>query len=256
MTTRILVAKYVEDLRRWEPRNVGVIVEAKDGYAARFVGERPDGGVDGRKVRWNIDPEIYRGWIAFWKECLDKGDDGLAEAVRLSSSNYLLSAAAEVWIGAENVTAAELLARYYPELVERAEAEETADVAEPKLQTMADIVLEKAGATRLPSFRQGFQLEGTLDLREPEPYRFHYGWQNGHTIVAHRVPLSDQERVDAVLWRFAHLPSECDSVALIRGDATAGMGANLRGQLRDRATLVVDVDEDDAHLQVRELLAS
>jgi len=61
MKARWLVAKYMPDLRRREPDNVGVIL-LMDGRAhLRFLGQR-DGRVDGRSVRWAGSVKNYKAW--------------------------------------------------------------------------------------------------------------------------------------------------------------------------------------------------
>ncbi len=68
---RYLLAKYVPDLRRFEPHNIGVIVWSPDALEARFIGEKADapGVVDGRRAPSFIrDLDAYRGWIQYWRE--------------------------------------------------------------------------------------------------------------------------------------------------------------------------------------------
>lgn len=69
---RFLVAKYTPDLRRMEPRNIGVVVWSDGRIAARFAGEHTNGTA-------KIDPpthlhvqskSVYRKWIAYWREIL------------------------------------------------------------------------------------------------------------------------------------------------------------------------------------------
>ena len=261
MSVQILVAKYVDDIRRWEPRNVGLLVRHGDTYAGRFVGEREDGTVDGRKLRWNEDSEIYRDWIRFWRGALSAGESGVAEALRLSVDNYLLVDAGEVWIGGEDFTAEQILDRYYHAIVDQRTDHQGAD-EEPSLFDLAESVLARAGATLLTTFRHDFEVEGQMTVPGAagttsliaEPYRFHYGWQNGHTVVAHRVALGDQDRVDAALWRFGHLPEEYASIALVRGDTRTRLQSILMRQLEVITSLVVDVEVEDAPLRLRPLL--
>ena len=51
-TPRYLIAKYIPDLQRVEPQNIGVIVWAPGVAAARFAAEKADrpGEVDGRSI--------------------------------------------------------------------------------------------------------------------------------------------------------------------------------------------------------------
>jgi hypothetical protein len=68
--TQWFVAKYMPDLRRREPRNVGVILFAGDRILSRFLGEDPrdPGKIDGRMIRHRVgSSDNYRDWIHFWR---------------------------------------------------------------------------------------------------------------------------------------------------------------------------------------------
>lgn len=64
---RFLVAKYAPDLRRMEPRNIGVIVWAAGQVAARFLGERPDGKVKPPSMVAPDSRDAYRQWVHYWR---------------------------------------------------------------------------------------------------------------------------------------------------------------------------------------------
>ncbi len=69
-TPRYLLTKYIPDLRRGEPPNVGVIIWAPSGVEARFVGEkaRSAGEVDGRSIpSYVTSTHAYKQWIEFWR---------------------------------------------------------------------------------------------------------------------------------------------------------------------------------------------
>ena len=70
MTASWYVCKYVPDLMRDEPRNLGVIVHDSAGELRfRFVGERTDGVVDGRRAQhWVNSVETYKLWVKHWKK--------------------------------------------------------------------------------------------------------------------------------------------------------------------------------------------
>ncbi len=59
-TARYILAKYVPDLGRMEPRNIGVIVWCKGKFCARFLDQ-----ADVRSIQVN-DPDTYERWINFW----------------------------------------------------------------------------------------------------------------------------------------------------------------------------------------------
>lgn len=73
MTTingRYLVAKYIPDLMRGEPRNIGVVLWSPAGVKARFIAENLDhpGGVDNSKIPEFVkSTSAYKQWIRFWQ---------------------------------------------------------------------------------------------------------------------------------------------------------------------------------------------
>jgi hypothetical protein len=77
-TPRYAVAKYIPDLWRYEPRNIGVVVWSPDGVVARFLGEgthhaNQHSAIDKRSLRDKIDhPEVYEQWIAYWRKQIAK----------------------------------------------------------------------------------------------------------------------------------------------------------------------------------------
>lgn len=68
-----LLAKYVDDLTRNEPSNIGVIVYDGSRAIARFDGEDDSGRIDLRRVRHRITgSRSYRAWIEYWRRVLDE----------------------------------------------------------------------------------------------------------------------------------------------------------------------------------------
>jgi hypothetical protein len=72
---RFLVAKYVPDVFRNEPRNIGIILWAPEITLARFAGERIDspGKVDDQDIpSFVASPEAYRQWVRYWRREVTK----------------------------------------------------------------------------------------------------------------------------------------------------------------------------------------
>jgi hypothetical protein len=67
--TRFLVAKYIPDMRRLEPRNIGVIVWVNGHLSARFLGEHPESPGTVRIPRRLCvqSRDTYCEWIQFWR---------------------------------------------------------------------------------------------------------------------------------------------------------------------------------------------
>jgi hypothetical protein len=67
---RFLIAKYVPDVFRNEPRNIGVVLWSPDGVAARFAGERADapGEINDADVPpFVVSPVAYKQWVRYWR---------------------------------------------------------------------------------------------------------------------------------------------------------------------------------------------
>ena len=71
--TKYLLAKYIPDLYRFEPRNIGVIVWSPLGVEARFLAEFPNrpGEVDGRFIpNFVASANAYKQWIRYWRDAI------------------------------------------------------------------------------------------------------------------------------------------------------------------------------------------
>lgn len=73
-SARYLLVKYIPDLQRMEPRNIGVILWSPAGITARFLKEKPHrlGDVDGREVPSWIHVSAYKQWLKFWRTEIGK----------------------------------------------------------------------------------------------------------------------------------------------------------------------------------------
>ena len=107
-STRICLAKYIPDERRWEPRNVGIIVTNTDEIASRFLAEK-----DAQRIVNDI--ENYQSWVSYWKRTLTRGDEGLQEILDRTKNSYWIAEAGQVLLGA--ATPAALVDEYFDQLV-------------------------------------------------------------------------------------------------------------------------------------------
>ena len=75
------IAQHISNPLRQEARNVGIVARCGADRGCRFIGERDDARIDGRKLRSFRFPDVYKQWVAYWRESLDrKGDiEALAE---------------------------------------------------------------------------------------------------------------------------------------------------------------------------------
>lgn len=90
---RFLIAKYVPDLRRMEPRNVGVIVWSNGDIRARFSGEKSNGRTEvAPPTRLQIQSRnAYRQWIDYWRALIAKPalNDSRGRAVERDDSEFV-----------------------------------------------------------------------------------------------------------------------------------------------------------------------
>lgn len=69
------LVQLTSDLRRHEPKNVGVVLHAGDSWYLRFRGVDRDGSVNGRLVRsLGVTKETYTSWVGYFHRKAYSGD--------------------------------------------------------------------------------------------------------------------------------------------------------------------------------------
>lgn len=157
-----VVFKYIPNLRRQEPRNVGVALIHSTGVHARFVGEGLPGDIDLRTVRPLIgDTGAYEQWVDYWRYHVEQGNasngenasDALKELINSSRNNYIVVPGGRVLVpGAEDKDPNTLLSFLYNEVVET-EDEPPLNVKIDLERTAAQLV-KASGISRSPLFQQ------------------------------------------------------------------------------------------------------
>ena len=129
--TEWLIAKYMPDLRRREPQNIGVVLFAGGSALARFVAEDPASlDIDGRIARPRFGSwENYCDWVHFWRSSLAGGPEKLL--ARRAGENYFLERGGQLLAGADR-DPRQLLDELYSMLVDEI------DVEAPALPTEID----------------------------------------------------------------------------------------------------------------------
>ena len=87
MNARFLVAKYAPDIKRMEPRNIGVIAWCDGCTDARFLGE-DESPPRHLKIR---DTRNYRKWLSSWRKQIAKPllELGHGQIVEKSTPEFL-----------------------------------------------------------------------------------------------------------------------------------------------------------------------
>lgn len=261
MSVRWLVAKYVQDLRRDEPRNVGLILQAGNEVHARFRGEGEGGRVDDRTLRslslGSLDN--YKAWIEHWRSELEHLHDepGLSALVaNHPDSNYRLVFGGELVAGEVNDVGSFFESLYESLVVPRDSPaeDESSDLVAAAGDLLASVGVEAA---------EDFVIEARGD-RHLDRLRFHYAYFNGSSSLFRRVSLTSDsadtwERIHASQWTFQRVHDvdnwrQARTVALVR----TGDHSDAENQLLalEQVAATVDVDAANAHDLLGELLQS
>lgn len=215
MTARIFLAKYVPDAARWEPRNVGVIVDVDGVRKARFLAEDAGGNIDGYRARWAVGApiEVYREWVRFWRrEIVERGEDPLSPDDR-GPQTFFVDQAGQVLAESEPRTVDLMVDEYFGRLVHQ-EAQGEVELREAVESLIAATEIER---------RSAFKRDVTVEAEKArgaevaERFRFPYAVQNGHLIVGHRIPLQIDAFVHDALFRFSRLPTGVEAVSFVNG---------------------------------------
>ncbi|MEY4508205.1 MAG: hypothetical protein RLZZ450_327 [Pseudomonadota bacterium] len=204
MKTFWMVAKHIPDLRRRETINIGVLLVAGDQRLCRFVGQRPDGTIDGRRVRsaYGALP-TYKAWVAYWQAKANEAPieelQALTGAMRADDSFFLEPGGTRL-LG--DVSPGAFLDTLFAMLVE--------PVSEPAAPTFAQ--LTESVFDRLSI---GDRVQRKIRLEVPTEERdetfdtivFDYRYDNGRINLFQAVSLSTSDdrswtAVHAAAWSF------------------------------------------------------
>lgn len=215
-----LVVKFMPDLRRREPRNVGVILFAEEEGSAllptvvlRLRGVSPEGKLDLRRARLGRQHgAVYAGWIAYWTSLATSGAPLSEWRHRSNTDAFYLEAGGELLSPMpDGSTADDLADELYELLVESPEEPADRDDGESDFKAQVESLLRRSGLLNDEHFRRRFKVD-LAGLREQE---FHYAWVNGHTTVGHRLNSWRSDSVDATALRLALLPAGYSSVVIV-----------------------------------------
>lgn len=256
VNARWLVAKYVGDLRRQETRNVGVVLLTPEMCLSRFLGERADGSLDGRRLRWAGSSRTFKAWVAYWRHRLDEDAvlGGLVE--RRADDSYFLVPGGERLLGEGTLDPRSFLDYLFSSLVE-----EEPERAAPSVIELAETVFSRLGIRDV--VQQGFRIE----VPDGDRAIFDYRYDNGVVSLMHRAGLvyDDSRSWDvahSVAWAFrtvrdSGLPGTAERpqlISLVRGRPADDELDRQLGLLRGLSEVVNLEREDEASEQLGELL--
>lgn len=207
-TPRYLLVKFIPDLARNEPRNVGVVVWSRQGTAARFVGERSTPGeVDGRYVPGAVGQVLagYKQWVQYWQmeinkpvigpylrhshETTDRGSSLFLQTLKGSAKgNFMLEDGGVLLDELSDDVAPRDLADYlFRNLVADPSIDEPKTEKDADLQKMADNAFQKAGMSCDPHFRNDYTLDCQIAKGVQTRLHFSHAYENGSLTLMQKV---------------------------------------------------------------------
>jgi hypothetical protein len=208
-TPKYLLAKYIPDLRRGEPRNIGVIVWSPEGVEARFLAEKENrlGDVDGRSVPPFVTSiTAYKQWVAYWRTEIDKSEiepatggkrvekasDQFLETLQAANKgNFVLEHGGEILDQVSEEELSKWASHLFVTLVESSGQDEPRD---PTLDEVCNELLETSELIANPNFHNQFRVKCQIKGVEEE-YTFSHAYKNGKLErLYQRVPFPKRRK--------------------------------------------------------------
>jgi hypothetical protein len=196
-TARYLVAKYISDLHRMEPRNIGVVLWAAGKVSARFLAEKPGelGAVDGRSLPGFVaSSSAYKQWVHYWRDELGKNlpngcsESRLEDLKNSSRGSFVLVDGGVLLEETASMFLPKMTDHLFHKLVETSGSEESKD---PVLEQVANNWIRKLGLNRNEHFRSRYEVVCEIAPRVEERFEFSHAYTaNGIERLYQRVPLT------------------------------------------------------------------
>jgi hypothetical protein len=270
MNARFVVAKYIPDLRRMEPRNIGVVVWSDGRTAARFLGE-DDALPPHLGVR---DKSNYREWITSWKnqlakpvletdrgETVKRSDPAFLDVLReWSRKNYVLVDGGEVADKSSHEDLGVIAEYLFSELVSLGETKAEREHEYQVLRAASTHVLREAGLPSLPNWRHTdpmwYKALGVLKYFDCD---YVLGPLEHPYSIYQRVALKHQKTFESTLFHLYWVQQSRDfgrerCAAMIVGPASPTKEQSENRAMLESVATVVDVSRaDEARCKLLEI---
>lgn len=186
--------QYTADMRRREPRNIGVAVEIDGVWAIQLVGTDDEGVVDGRSLRrFGLTKDAYEGWAEYYRNMILSGNypQVLRSQLKRPTEFRLLAGGYLETSRSAQDTAANLFA----DLVHRDEvaSEPHAKALRRKVERTLEVAQIQAQPDVTVEAKWGPSGSASDDVE------FDYSYMNGQRHLMHRLqlhhPSADQAKV-------------------------------------------------------------
>ena len=219
MNAKWLIAKYIPDMRRREPQNIGIILLKDEKPYLRFRGRnKADGKIDGNKTKFQKSVDNYRAWVSYWEHAAIKGGlDGLLRRPR-PDDNFILEFGGERIIGSDSTEPEAFADELYSQLVE-ADIIENGVAREVSVETAIDRIFRKLDIS------EKVEKDPVLpSVDNDERIFFDFRYKNGRNTWMKRVRIdrgSEKLAMDPlfsaayVFERAKSIDTDCHLVALL-----------------------------------------
>lgn len=264
MTPRFIIAKYVPDLSRMEPKNIGVFLWSKGEIRARFL-EDDD-------AQFVNEPDTFQRWKKYWLNMIQgkairprrgkpvSTDDPECMKALLSTQegNYILVDAGELleMIGKREITkATDFL---FSELVATKEVKK--QLEKESLESLCRDVMQKSGISIKKEYRTNYPVLCTLYGQAHRPMHFNYGLVNGSPRnLFQRVSLQKEMSVNnAVLTLRAVIDNgivEQNHCAVLTQSTSIKSNATEKNfEWLQKICPVIDLDSTEATVSLKEIV--
>ncbi len=269
MSTRFLLAKFVPDLRRMEPRNIGVVVWSEEAVVCRFAGESEDGVRPPANL--HVSPNAYRQWVDYWRLWIMrdkiKGDDGVevkrSEARFLdvlkqkSREQFMLIDGGLLMKNVGSNDLPELLNELFEELVGTGKPPTKLDAhaeSAQRLHNAAKKAMKEAALDRRPDFHSSFDWFCPVGKTKTKQH-FHFDWAlHGRRpkMLMSRLLLWNQSDVESLAFKFEKmrdaydLPKEqCTAMVYATGDVLKEKDVKAAKKMMEEIGTVVNLADGE-----------
>lgn len=247
MSVQWIIAKYIPDMMRREPQNIGVIL-LKDGKPyLRFRDRDADGNIDGRSARWHQNSvENYRAWISYWERVSAKGDARALLADVNPNNNFFLELGGERILGSTTTDPDLFLDELFRQLVDADDPMALA-MNKPKREAVIERIFERLDISE--KVQRDQVLPGAAD---EDRITFDFKYKNGKNTWMKHVRLGRSERLvweplHSAAWAFesaAKVDRGCQLIALLTHQDVDPNPVSV-GFLAKHCGKVIDVSDEE-----------
>lgn len=258
------IAKYVDDLTRNEPDNVGILASDGERIVARFDGEDDADHIDLRRVRHRITgSHAYRAWVHYWREAIkdpasvgvecNSPTDLMQQLVETASRDFYLEKGGTILLDADERSLEETARELYERIVREPDPPSPMSLQEKSRQALAAAGAPMEDEAR---FRKQFTVPLIVDGVTVD-HEVSYAVMNGTWHYLQEMPFDpgkprvSRKEASHCAFLFEHAGwSKEDGLILYDGSDLSGHSTGLLEMLKSFAP-VVDVDRvDDAAAQL------